>query len=554
MPTTGSYAALADSLKAIYFEKSFSFASKIIQLREFLYKKVQISLLSTELKGASCVANSALSPQPSALSPQHSALSPQHSALSTQHSAKLKVFSFIKLNNFLSKLLCFLFLTISVAHAGVEYGYHPFGETGAFPTDASARSVCIGSSCYTAFDSRQIFTTGEAACNAVLNATTSDGSRNFRGYSFPDFSLKSWGSPYTDFVGNTYTPYQCVLNSTGNGFTFTTSCGFGIFGTCWYPNFQARKMVRCAQNGIPDADWFVAESSPNLCPGNITLTLTPAPNQNDPRPKGTEGKDPKSSTHELIAKVTENGNPKVGVTVGFGLGVEAYTGGHAHGDLGSIPRPKGKLSKPSDVTDGNGEIKLTFFADEPAGLHAVVADCTPAGCANKATHVIKVKVPDLIHIPPDYGSTPPRYVLVGNVGDASNNYQVFNHKHTHYLTEQSWSNLKTLISTFIDLDWGQIGINDASLEWGGLFDIEGKWTTSGGHAEHRDGKQVDISFVRPLSVSAEKRQKVFDEVCASKGAALPTVLWHQNDEYAPHFHIYLTGQSVTGAKKQCSKK
>ena len=290
------------------------------------------------------------------------------------------------------------------------------------------------------------------------------------------------------------------------------------------------------------------------CAGNITLSLTPVPQTPpDPRPKGTEGKDLKSSTLELIAKVTENGSPKAGVTVGFGVGVEGFTGGHAHGDLGSIPRPKGKLSKLSGETDANGEIKLTFFADEPAGLHAVVADCTPAGCTAKPTHVVKVKVPDLIHIPPDT-ETPPRYTLVGNVGDASNGYKTFQHNLTHYLTTQSWREMERLVDIFISVGWGQIGINDASLEWGGLFDIEGKWTTSGGHAEHRDGKQVDISFVRPLSVSSEKRQKVFDEVCASKGAALPVVLWHQNDGYAPHFHIYLTGQSTTGAKKQCSKK
>ncbi|MEY4911170.1 MAG: hypothetical protein RL761_833, partial [Pseudomonadota bacterium] len=71
----------------------------------------------------------------------------------------------------------------------------------------------------------------------------------------------------------------------------------------------------------------------------LTLTLTPAPNQKDPRPKGTEGKDGKS-TLELIAKVTENGNPKAGVVVGFGVAAEPFSGGHAHGDLGSIPRPK----------------------------------------------------------------------------------------------------------------------------------------------------------------------------------------------------------------------
>ena len=523
MPTTGSYAALADSLKAIYFEKSFSFASKIIQLREFLYKKVQISLLSTELKGASCVANSALSPQ--------------HSALSTQHSAKLKVFSFIKLNNFLSKLLCFLFLTISVAHAGVEYGYHPFGETGAFPTDASARSVCIGSSCYTAFDSRQIFTTGEAACNAVLNATTSDGSRNFRGYSFPDFSLKSWGSPYTDFVGNTYTPYQCVLNSTGNGFTFTTSCGFGIFGTCWYPNFQARKMVRCAQNGIPDADWFVAESSPNLCPGNITLTLTPAPNQNDPRPKGTEGKDGKS-TLELIARVTENGNPKAGVAVTFAVAVEANSGGHDHHDAS---RPEGELLQDEDVTDVNGEIKLRFEAPEFAGTHVVAAFCSK--CANTSvTKNINVKVPNLIELEGDYSRTA-KYELIGSTPK---------HQGNHFFAPEALIALRKLLPIFAKYDWGVVGINDSSLKWGGRFDIAGRW--NGSHHEHLEGKEVDLSFYKPFGTISEKnRQKVYDDLFESKGVGTPQVLWHLKDNPATpsyaHFHVYLLGQSFF--RKKC---
>lgn len=291
----------------------------------------------------------------------------------------------------------------------------------------------------------------------------------------------------------------------------------------------------------------------------LNLTLTPVlQTPPDPRPKGAEGKDGKS-TLDLIAKVVEGGSPKAGVTVGFGVAAESYTGGHAHGDLGSISRPKGGLSNmsgvniQSGVTDSNGEIKLRFIADQPAGLHAIVADCAPAGCNAPAKQIIKVKVPDLIHIPPDT-ETPERYILVGNVGDASNNYKTFQHNLTHYLTEQSWVNFKILINTFIDLEWGQIGVNDASLEWGGLFDIEGKWTTSGGHAEHRDGKQVDISFVRPNNISADKRKKVFDEICSSKGASLPVVLWHQNDGYAPHFHIYLTGQGVTGTKKQCSNK
>jgi hypothetical protein len=292
----------------------------------------------------------------------------------------------------------------------------------------------------------------------------------------------------------------------------------------------------------------------------LILSLTPAPNQKDPRPLKAEGKDGKS-TLELIAKVTENGSPKAGVTVGFGVASEPFSGGHVHGDLGSIPRPKGTLSKTSGITDANGEIKLTFIADEPAGLHAVVADCAPAGCTNTATHVVKVKVPDLIHIPPDFGNAPARYVLIGNYKTPENPAQQINHNDTHFLTERSWANLDDLINTFIRLGWGQVGINDASLEWGGMFDIEGRWLdpvlrpngkfTTGGHAEHRDGQQVDISFVRPASASEALRKKVYDEACSAKEAELPRILWHKNDGYAPHFHIYLTGKGVTGAKKQC---
>jgi hypothetical protein len=445
---------------------------------------------------------------------QHSALSTQHSALSTQHSAFWSVAVFILASVF----------WVSNANAAASNIYYCYQVADLGRSDPK-------SACEAAFP----WLIGETNKSVPISISNC-GSGSYPGGSYP--------------VGGSAT---LVLKTEVLGCSQDLSSIHENWGIC---NVQTSRTLLCPEiDPIVIYDVKLAWGVSWWPIRTPNLTLTPAPNQSppDPRPKGAEGKEPKSSSLELIAKVMEGSAPKVGVTVGFGLGVEAYTGGHAHGDLGSIPRPKGKLSKLSGETDANGEIKLTFFADEPAGLHAIVADCAPASCAAPAKHVVKVKVPDLIHIPPDT-ETPPRYTLVGNVGDSSNGYKTFQHNLTHYLTEQSWSNLKTLISTFIDLDWGQIGINDASLEWGGLFDIEGKWTTSGGHAEHRDGKQVDISFVRPLSISSDKRQKVFDEVCASKGAALPVVLWHQNDGYAPHFHIYLTGQSVTGAKKQCSKQ
>lgn len=41
-----------------------------------------------------------------------------------------------------------------------------------------------------------------------------------------------------------------------------------------------------------------------------------------------------------------------------------------------------------------------------------------------------------------------------------------------------------------------LGINDMSLEWGGMFDLNGEWwvydTTGNGHMSHREGMSVDI--------------------------------------------------------------
>ena len=101
-----------------------------------------------------------------------------------------------------------------------------------------------------------------------------------------------------------------------------------------------------------------------------------------------------------------------------------------------------------------------------------------------------------------------------------------------------------------------------------MFDIEGKWLkpymnnkgkwVTGGHAEHRNGEQVDISFARPASVSMQLRKNAYDEVCTNARAPLsPDILWHENDGYAPHFHIYLTGKAgapAAGKNSQCTKK
>ena len=268
---------------------------------------------------------------------------------------------------------------------------------------------------------------------------------------------------------------------------------------------------------------------------NSFLTLTPAPNQKDPRPLKAEGKDGKS-TLELIATVTENGNPKAGVAVTFAVEPIANSGGHDHHDAS---RPKGEVKASRLVTDDNGEIKVTFQADQVAGTHVVAAVCD--SCANKSvTKNVDVKVPDLVSLQPDSG-----YTLEGNTSAIG-----VNHKGNHYFTVAARDNLRGLIEHFNSFGWQPVGINDASLVWGGKFDSKGFWTT-GFHDEHRIGEEVDIGFI--TGTNASKITKGYYEVCREKKVDIPsTILWHdipisQGGKYAPHFHVRLSGTYTKGA-------
>ena len=284
------------------------------------------------------------------------------------------------------------------------------------------------------------------------------------------------------------------------------------------------------------------------CAGNITLSLTPVTQTPpDPRPKGTEGKDPKSSTLELIARVMEGSTPKAGVAVTFAVEVAANSGGHDHHDAS---RPKGLVNgalTANGVTDGNGEIMVTFQADQVAGKHVVSAVCD--SCTNKSvTKNVDVKVPDLVSLQAGRG-----YTLEGNTSAVG-----VNHKGNHYFTTSALSNLQKIIDHFNSFGWQPVGINDASLVWGGKFDSKGFWTT-GFHDEHRIGEEVDIGFI--TGANASKITTGYYEICREKKVDIPsTILWHdiptnQGGKYAPHFHVRLSGtytkEPRTGKYAKC---
>ncbi|MGH8440610.1 MAG: Ig-like domain-containing protein [Pseudomonas sp.] len=257
--------------------------------------------------------------------------------------------------------------------------------------------------------------------------------------------------------------------------------------------------------------------------------------KSETRPSGTGG----TSTIELTAKVTQGGNPKAGVAVSFSVDVTANSGGHEHHDAN---RPKGSLSGTQGTTDANGEVRLTFIAPEVAGIHTVKANC--GNCTNSpATKEIMVKVPDLLPISPN----PPQnaggsyvYALtsVDKIHAGNGRY----HKNQYWLTEQARQNLRALTESFAAAGWGTVALNDASMFWGGRYDITGNWGAP--HQGHRDGREIDISFTRANNPVSQIKQKVFyKKFCEDKAVEATFSILHHFVSL-PHFHIYLEKQKI----------
>ncbi|GKT01683.1 hypothetical protein AVKW3434_19860 [Acidovorax sp. SUPP3434] len=103
-------------------------------------------------------------------------------------------------------------------------------------------------------------------------------------------------------------------------------------------------------------------------------------------------------------------------------------------------------------------------------------------------------------------------------------------------------NLLGLIGSFAAEGWGTVALNDASLFWGGRYDITSNWR--GPHAGHREGREIDISFARANNpISASKQNDFYDKFCKNKKVNFPFSLLHHYVN-APHFHVYLEKQTA----------
>jgi hypothetical protein len=264
-----------------------------------------------------------------------------------------------------------------------------------------------------------------------------------------------------------------------------------------------------------------------------TLTLTPESATIEP-----------GQSYTFSATVTKQGGgaPSIPVPVLVKVDVDPTSGGHSHGDGG---RPKGSLSTTSGVTS----FPITFSSTEISGIHTITATCDLCVNSPKAATVqVMIKAAqtgDLITIP----ASPTLYALTDSNGDVIGAVKNV-HTDNHYLTKAAigkLGNLAILYKTKVNSKM-VLYLNDASLVWGGLFDVDvdNPWSTP--HSSHDIGTSLDIRAQNSFPIKegavpitdflkfiTESKKNHFRVALHCKGSTQTSVCYGRLDNR--HFHV-----------------
>jgi hypothetical protein len=245
-----------------------------------------------------------------------------------------------------------------------------------------------------------------------------------------------------------------------------------------------------------------------VCEGGKTVSLQVEPARLAPRDPRRRGND----TATLTVTVRRcGGEPARGETVHFRLEREEGSGGHRHPAPQASPHAGalGTLDPETCVTDDNGRCRVTYTAPEAAGLIRITAE---GDGARSDPQTVTVRLEGLVPLP-----AYPGLELIGETDT---------HPFNHYGTP------RTVGALFrVGEMWSQIypndrvGINDMSLEWGGLFDFRSTWASP--HDYHRTGENVDVRTV-------DKTEKQLSDLRKIIRRQECTIYEHADP---PHWHL-----------------
>lgn len=321
-----------------------------------------------------------------------------------------------------------------------------------------------------------------------------------------------------DHIGpypGTVNMFKCyVLNPINNGVSWFLNVA--VVRSCDRKSWVWFTEIKCTNNVCPANSKGNLDINPTSCTCNDGYVPDPTRTSCVPvnlkiKLEGGTTIEPRKSL-PFIATVTNQYNqpPTNPVTVNVSLKVDSTSGGHDHG---GGTRPRGGIANvetcSSDATcwsetspANNGVVVFNFNAPEASGTHTVTATCDE--CVNSPqTAEVNVKVDGVEPIPafPYYAleeadsSHPGQTKVVGETDLHGNNHNL--------MPAAAQVLMRIAVNYHFDprfrvLDWQTntkvppplLHVNDASLEWGGKFDIKGTWT--GAHEEHRRGTSVDL--------------------------------------------------------------
>lgn len=197
------------------------------------------------------------------------------------------------------------------------------------------------------------------------------------------------------------------------------------------------------------------------------------------------------------------------------MSTEAWdmVGPHQHPHSGK--KPAGIVTTP--VGNQAGKLDFTYTASQVGQIEFVVA----SGCSvGRIATAILVNFPGLQKIP-----APTSSFLYALVGDTSI------HPSNHYLKSLSmlyellnrWGNNNVLKVTYMR-------INDCSLQWGGIFDLYGNWSTP--HSSHRIGNCTDIGWA---NLNQSQIQALGDILQSMKNDGF--IKYYDDEGSNTHYHV-----------------
>ncbi|MEO0267386.1 MAG: hypothetical protein ABIM36_04530 [candidate division WOR-3 bacterium] len=249
----------------------------------------------------------------------------------------------------------------------------------------------------------------------------------------------------------------------------------------------------------------------------IDVTLNPQ----EVQPRDIPGLPPNGNRTEVRVRVTSpSGRPVQGFPVNLTARAVLYSGGHDHDGN----RPVGIFEQNHGQTNENGEFRTYYYATQFGGIERIIA----SGGNISDSADLTVRVPGL-QLLPDATS----YQKVGGTQyhHGPPNYQ---DDHNHWGQSYLIDAIYAIALNYVDEGGEIILINDISLPFGGLFDINGNWTVP--HSTHRMGQNADIEgtgeegkFRKPQEI-----EEIINEVARAFGINI-SYFWEST-----HYHFTIT--------------